>query len=63
MSTRYATFPSFTLAVESWMEDSVTLLDYYHNVHLEIYGPYFKPTNPVQDLMVKKNKNGLHERN
>ena len=46
------TFPSFTLVLESSKRDSLAFPDYYRTTRLETYGPYFRSSEPVQDLMV-----------
>jgi hypothetical protein len=51
MPTRGPTFPSFTLVLSS-KRDSFSLPDYYRTTRIEMYGPYFRPSQPAQDLMV-----------
>jgi len=45
------TFPSLALVLESSRRDSFTLPDYYRTTRLETYGPYFRSSEPVPDLM------------
>ena len=52
MPFRRQTLPSFTFTTTSSSRNSFTLPDYYRSTRLEQYGPYYRSSEPVQDLMV-----------
>ena len=52
MPFRFRTLPPFTFATSR--RDSFTLPDYYRTTRLEQYGPYYRSSEPVQDLMVNR---------